>query len=210
MAPEFGQKEETKTVKISTKTHVMPSKKLGRRECQLVTFDLPYLAFYYNQKLLFYRGSDFGDMVGKLKDGLGVVLEDFYQLAGKLGKDEEGVFRVEFDDDMEGVEVVEAFAEGIEVADLTVEEGTVALKELIPYNGILNLEGQRSPLLAIQVIFDSRDSYFASIFILLLDRYSHSCFRFQQFHLGGSVFIFLLLVWPLLLIWLFFWKMSWI
>jgi hypothetical protein len=39
---EFGQgNQETKRVKITGKTHVMPSKKLGSRECQLVTFDLP-------------------------------------------------------------------------------------------------------------------------------------------------------------------------
>lgn len=152
MAAEFGQEEETRTVRISSKTHVMPRKKLGRRECQLVTFDLPYVAFYYNQKLLFYRGiSDFEDMVGKLKDGLGVVLEEFYQLAGRLAKDEEGVFRVDYDDEMDGVEVMEATAEGIEIADLTVEDGTGTLKELIPYNGILNLEGLHRPLLAVQV-----------------------------------------------------------
>jgi BAHD acyltransferase len=153
MAAEVGHKEEAKSsVKITAKTHVMPIKKLGRRECQLVTFDLPYLAFYYNQKLLFYRGSDFEAIVGKLKDGLALVLEDFYQLAGRLGKDEEGVFRVEYDDDMDGVEVAEAVAEGIEIADLTVHEGSTTLKELIPYNEVLNLEGLRRPLLALQVI----------------------------------------------------------
>ncbi|KAF5451197.1 hypothetical protein F2P56_031480 [Juglans regia] len=152
MAAEFGQEGEMRTVRISSKTHVMPRMKLGRRECQLVTFDLPYIAFYYNQKLLFYRGiSDFEDIVGKLKDGLGVVLEDFYQLAGRLGKDEEGVFRVEYDDEMDGVEVMEATAEGIEIADLTVEDGTGTLEELIPYNGILNLEGLHRPLLAVQL-----------------------------------------------------------
>lgn len=151
MAAEVGKKCETKNVKITTKSHVMPNKKIGRRECQLVTFDLPYLAFYYNQKLLFYKGNDFGDMVGKLKDGLGLVLEEFYQLAGRLGKDEEGVFKVEFDDEMDGVEVVEAIAEGIEIADLMVEEGASTLKELTPYNEVLNLEGLHRPLLSVQL-----------------------------------------------------------
>ncbi|GAV76288.1 Transferase domain-containing protein [Cephalotus follicularis] len=138
-------------VKITGKNHVKPSKKIGRRECQLVTFDLPYLAFYYNQKLMFYKGGNFEDMVGKLKDGLEVVLEEFYQLAGKLGKDEEGVFRVDYDDEMEGVEVAEAISEEIGIDDLAVEEGTSTLKALIPYNGILNLEGLHRPLLAIQL-----------------------------------------------------------
>lgn len=155
MAPEVAKEEEKRAgVKILSKAHVKPRKTIGRGECQLVTFDLPYIAFYYNQKLLIYKGgeADFEGTVERLKDGLGVVLEEFYQLAGKLGKDEEGVFRVEYDDDMDGVEVVAAKAEGIEVADLAVEEGTDKLKELVPYSGILNVEGLRRPLLAVQVM----------------------------------------------------------
>jgi len=142
-------------VKITGKCRVKPNKKLGRSECQLVTFDLPYIAFQYNQKLMVYKGDEYEyeDRVGKLKDGLGVVLEDFYQLAGKLAKDEDWVFRVEYDDDMEGVEVLEAKAEWISVEDLTVEEGTSTLKELIPYSGILNSEGLHRPLLSVQVAF---------------------------------------------------------
>lgn len=142
-------------VKSLTKTHVKPRKKLGRQECRLVTFDLPYLAFYYNQKLLFYKvgngGDSFEEMVAKLKDGLEGVLEEFYQLAGRLGKDKEGVFHVEYDDDMDGVEVVEAAAEDVSVDDLANEEGTGILKDFIPYNGTLNLEGLHRPLLAIQL-----------------------------------------------------------
>ncbi|KAK9914291.1 hypothetical protein M0R45_038077 [Rubus argutus] len=139
-------------VTLAGKTHVKPSKKLGKKEhCQLVTFDLPYLAFYYNQKLLFYKGDDYDGMVKKLKEGLAVVLVEFYQLAGRLGKDEEGVFRVEYDDDVEGVEVVEAVAKEISIADLEVEEGTSSLKELIPYGLVLNLEGIHRPLLAVQL-----------------------------------------------------------
>ncbi|TXG70975.1 hypothetical protein EZV62_005910 [Acer yangbiense] len=148
-------------VKVLGKTHVKPSKIIGKRECQLVTFDLPYLAFYYNQKLLFYKldkkgENGFKEVVEKLKEGLRVVLEDFYQLSGRLGKDEEdGVFRVEYDDDddegMDGVEVVEAVADQISVEDLTDEEGTSSFKELLPYNGVLNLEGLHRPLLAVQL-----------------------------------------------------------
>ncbi|OMO89816.1 Transferase [Corchorus capsularis] len=144
MAAEVGK------VKITGKSHVKPSKVIGRKECQLVTFDLPYLAFYYNQKLLFYKGGDFEEKVEKLKDGLRVVLEEFYQMAGKLGKDEEGVFRVDYDDDMDGVEVLEATAEGISVEELAADEGTSSLKELIPFNNILNLEGLHRPLLSVQ------------------------------------------------------------
>lgn len=153
---EAMKKEETSLkVKIIGKSHVKPNKKIGTKHCQLVTFDLPYLAFYYNQKLLLY-GDNGGEMkfpetVEKLKDGLETVLEPFHQLAGRLGKDEDGIFRVEYDDDMEGVEVAEAIADDVAIADLVAEEGTATLKELIPYNGILNLEGLQKPLLAVQI-----------------------------------------------------------
>ncbi|XP_022774099.1 BAHD acyltransferase DCR-like [Durio zibethinus] len=151
MAAEAGKKEEMTKVKITSKSHVKPGKIVGRKECQLVTFDLPYLAFYYNQKLLFYKGGEFEDKVEKLKDGLSEVLEEFYQLGGKLGKDEEGVFRVDYDDDMDGVEVLEAIAEGLSVDELAADEGTSSLKDLIPYNGVLNLEGLHRPLLSVQL-----------------------------------------------------------
>ncbi|KAK4480738.1 hypothetical protein RD792_013820 [Penstemon davidsonii] len=52
---------------------------------------------------------------------------------------------------MDGVEVVTAAVEVMEVAELTAEEGTSKFKELLPYNGILNLEGLQRPLLAVQV-----------------------------------------------------------
>ncbi|CAL0328599.1 unnamed protein product [Lupinus luteus] len=154
MAEEVLKKsEESLNLKITCKSHVKPEKKIGRKECQLVTFDLPYLAFYYNQKILFYKGDgDFEGMVKKLKDGLSIVLEEFHQLAGKIEKDEEGMFKVEYDDEMEGVEVTEAvLGDEIGVEDLTVAESTEILKELIPYSGVLNLEGMHRPLLAIQL-----------------------------------------------------------
>ncbi|KAF3535518.1 hypothetical protein F2Q69_00025170 [Brassica cretica] len=154
-----------KSIKISSKTHVQPNKPiLGKQQFQLTTFDLPYLAFYYNQKFLLYKFENLLDLeeptfqnnvVEKLKDGLGSVLEDFYQLAGKLAKEEEGVFRVEYDADDEeinGVEFSVADAADVSVDDLTAEDGTAQFKELVPYNGILNLEGLRRPLLAVQVI----------------------------------------------------------
>lgn len=153
MASEIVKKEESHNVKITSKSPVKPEEKIGRKEYQLVTFDLPYLAFYYNQKLLFYKGNDFEGMVEKLKEGLSVVLKEFHQLAGKLGKDEEGVFRIEYDDDMNGVEVIEAIATEIGVEDLTVAESSAILKEFIPFNGVLNLEGMHRPLLAVQVIY---------------------------------------------------------
>ncbi|KAM1029536.1 hypothetical protein ACFX13_042749 [Malus domestica] len=77
----------------------------------------------------------------------------------KLGKEEEGVFRVEYGDEMEGVEVAEAAAEEIGIADLAVEEGTRALKDFIPYNGVLNLEGVHRPLLACSILLVAESAY---------------------------------------------------
>lgn len=153
MATQVTTEEKHLKVEIKNKTHVKPQKPLGRKECQLVTFDLPYIAFYYNQKLMIYKcGVDeFEGIVEKLKDGLRVVLEEFYQLAGKLDKDDDGVFKVVYDDDMEGVEVISAAADDTAISDLLDEEGTIKLRELIPYNDVLNLEGLHRPLLSIQV-----------------------------------------------------------
>ncbi|XVF53559.1 hypothetical protein PTKIN_Ptkin05aG0108500 [Pterospermum kingtungense] len=148
---EAGKKEEIAKVKITNKSHVKPGKIIERKECQLVTFDLPYLVFYYNQTLLFYKGGEFEGKVEKLKDGLRVVLEEFYHLGGKLRKDEEGVFRVDYDDDTDGVEVLEAVVEGISIHELADDEGTSSLKDLIPYKHVLNLEGLHGPLLSVQV-----------------------------------------------------------
>ncbi|GAB2265172.1 hypothetical protein Dimus_000237 [Dionaea muscipula] len=154
MAGELEKKQEQEAlkVKVTNKTNVQPRKKIGRRECQLVTFDLPYLAFYYNQKLLFYKGGKYEEMVVKLKDGLSSVLEEFYPLAGKLGKDDDGVLKVEYDDDMDGVEVVEAIVDDqVSVDDLVAQDDMSLLKGLLPYNEILNLEGLHRPLLAVQL-----------------------------------------------------------
>lgn len=52
-------------VKVLNKSYVKPKDAIGRKECQLVTYDLPYLAFRYTQKLLIYKGDDFEGMVDK-------------------------------------------------------------------------------------------------------------------------------------------------
>ncbi|RZC57298.1 hypothetical protein C5167_004598 [Papaver somniferum] len=150
--------DETIRVKLIKKTNVYPSsKKLGKQECPLVTFDLPYVTFYYNQKLLLYKSSGadgddfkFEETVEKLKEGLAFILEDFFPLAGKLEKDEEGVLKVVCEEECVGVEVVEAVAEGIDVAELAEAESSSILHEIVPYHGVMNLEGLHRPLLAIQ------------------------------------------------------------
>lgn len=152
MAVENGMPEENKaeTVKVNNKTMVFPEKKPEKPTCPLNTFDLPYITFYYNQKLMLYKGGEFEEIVGRLKPGLGKVLECFYPLAGKLRQDEEGVLVVDCETPA-GAEVVEASAEGVAVEDLAEGEATWLLQELVPYTGVMNLEGLQRPLLAVQV-----------------------------------------------------------
>ncbi|XP_042510062.1 BAHD acyltransferase DCR-like [Macadamia integrifolia] len=154
MAIENGSKKADKMVKVTKKDMVLPSKDLGRRECPLVTFDLPYVTFYYNQKLLLYKGNssidDWEEMVGNMKEALGEILVDFYPLAGRLEKDKEGVLRVVCDVKNVGVEVVEAVVDGVGIDELGEDESSFLLQEIVPYTGVLNLEGFRRPLLAVQ------------------------------------------------------------
>ncbi|KAF3335750.1 BAHD acyltransferase DCR [Carex littledalei] len=148
------------TVKVTGTTTVQPSKKPELATCPLATFDLPYITFYYNQKLLLYKTTpeqQFTDIVSKLKDGLAEALGYFYPLAGRLSQDDEKALYVKCDGDEgfeAGVEVLEAAAEGVEVAELAAEgnqaEKEKIMQELIPYTGVMNLEGFNRPLLAIQ------------------------------------------------------------
>lgn len=148
-----------KAVVTVTKTsRVLPSKlpEGSTTPVQLVTFDLPYITFYYNQKLLVYKSSSedacsFEEAVERLKAGLAAALEHFYQLAGRLGKDEEGVLRVECEgENLIGVEVVEAAAEGVAVDDLAQGDAPEYMQEIVPNTGVMNLEGLERPLLAVQ------------------------------------------------------------
>lgn len=146
-----GEDKAGVAVKVTGKSRVLPtSKQLDQKECPLVTFDLPYITFYYNQKLLVYKGGEYEERVEKLKAGLAAALEHFYPLAGKLGKDEEGVLRVECDGEgVLGAEVLEAVAESVEVAELADGDAPSFLQELVPYSGVMNLEGLHRPLLAV-------------------------------------------------------------
>lgn len=151
-------------VNFLSKAYVKPKKSVGRKVCQLITFDLPYLSIQYTQKIIIYRGVDFENMVEKLKDGLSVVLQDFYQLAGNLGRDEDGVVRVEYDDDSNGVEVAVASMEAREVAELMTAESANDLIDLVPLNGVYNLEGFHRPLLAIQVLLIACELVYVLVF----------------------------------------------
>jgi BAHD acyltransferase len=149
MAVENGS-ESSPAVTVTGKKSVAPAK----NRCTLATFDLPYITFYYNQKLLLYRAPDgfFPDAVARMTAALAEALRVFYPLAGRIRQEANGALIVEGD---EGAEVVEAEAQGVSVDDLAGgacdEESERIMQDLVPYTGVMNLEGLRRPLLAVQV-----------------------------------------------------------
>uniref|UniRef100_A0A0A9AIH1 BAHD acyltransferase DCR n=1 Tax=Arundo donax TaxID=35708 RepID=A0A0A9AIH1_ARUDO len=126
----------------------------AKNRCTLATFDLPYITFYYNQKLLLYRtpAADFPDAVARMTAALADALRVFYPLAGRIRQDADGALAVEGD---EGAEVFEAEAEAVSVDDLAGGdcggEAEKVMQHLVPYTGVMNLEGLRRPLLAVQL-----------------------------------------------------------
>ncbi|KAG6503760.1 BAHD acyltransferase DCR-like [Zingiber officinale] len=140
-------------VTVANKVMVLPRKAPEKGRCWLATFDLPYITFYYNQKLMLYKlpPAEFGEVVERLKQGLAVALEYYYPLAGRLRQDEEKVLFVECEGEgLVGAEVVEAAAEGVSAVDLAEGENAELLQKLVPYTGVMNLEGLHRPLLAVQ------------------------------------------------------------
>jgi BAHD acyltransferase len=150
MAMENGGSESSPAVTVTGNRSVAPAK----NRCTLATFDLPYITFYYNQKLLLYRAPDgsFPDAVERMTAALAEALRVFYPLAGRIRQGADGALAVEGD---EGAEVVEAEAQGVSVDDLAGgacgEEAERVMQDLVPYTGVMNLEGLRRPLLAVQV-----------------------------------------------------------
>lgn len=81
------------------------------------------------------------------------ALRVFYPLAGHIRQDANGALAMEGDEE---AEAVEAEAHGVSVDDLTrgdcSDEAEKVLQSRVPYTGVMNLEGLRRPLLAVQVI----------------------------------------------------------
>ncbi|WVZ91629.1 hypothetical protein U9M48_037775 [Paspalum notatum var. saurae] len=149
-AVENGGGAASTAVTVTGSRTVAPSK----NRCALATFDLPYITFYYNQKLLLYRaaGPDFPfpDAVARMTAALADALRVFSPLAGRIRQDPaDGALAIEGD---EGAEVMEAEAEGVAVDDLVGAGGDdEVMQSLVPYTGVMNLEGLRRPLLAVQL-----------------------------------------------------------
>uniref|UniRef100_A0A0E0IFW0 BAHD acyltransferase DCR n=1 Tax=Oryza nivara TaxID=4536 RepID=A0A0E0IFW0_ORYNI len=126
-------------------------------KCVLATFDLPYITFYYNQKLLLYRlpngASDFPDAVARMSASLSDALAYFYPLAGRIRQDDhDGSLSIH---GQHGAEVIEASADHVSVDQLAgeecSEEAEKVMQLLVPYTGVMNLEGLNRPLLAVQL-----------------------------------------------------------
>ncbi|KAF3793595.1 BAHD acyltransferase [Nymphaea thermarum] len=131
---------------------VVPAVKAAKETCPLLTFDLPYVTFYYNQKVLLYKvGAEEGEFekaVETLEKSLAEVLGYFYPLAGKLVQDEEGVLEVDCND--RGAEFVVAAAEDVHLSELAASDASPLLQDVVPYAGVQNHEGRELPLLAVQ------------------------------------------------------------
>ncbi|GJN15422.1 hypothetical protein PR202_gb02336 [Eleusine coracana subsp. coracana] len=144
---ENGSRGRESVVTVTGSRTVAPAK----NRCTLATFDLPYITFYYNQKLLLYRSSSadsFPDAVARMTASLADALRVFFPLAGRIRQDADGALSVEGD---EGAEVFEAEALGVSVDDLAGGDcGENIMQDLVPYTGVMNLEGLRRPLLAVQ------------------------------------------------------------
>uniref|UniRef100_A0A0D9XAY6 BAHD acyltransferase DCR n=1 Tax=Leersia perrieri TaxID=77586 RepID=A0A0D9XAY6_9ORYZ len=149
-----GASSPAAAVTVTATRSVAPS----AAKCVLATFDLPYITFYYNQKLLLYRlpngASDFPDAVARISGSLSDALAYFYPLAGRIRQDDKdgGSFSIE---GQQGAEVIEASADHVSVDELAGEEcsdeAQKVLQLLVPYTGVMNLEGLHRPLLAVQV-----------------------------------------------------------
>ncbi|XP_031484283.1 BAHD acyltransferase DCR [Nymphaea colorata] len=135
------------------KSMVVPAVKAAKETCPLLTFDLPYVTFYYNQKVLLYKvGAEEGEFekaVESLEKSLAEVLGYFYPLAGKLVQDEEGVLQVDCND--RGAEFVVSAAEDVHLSELAASDASPLLQDIVPYAGVQNHEGRELPLLAVQV-----------------------------------------------------------
>jgi BAHD acyltransferase len=97
MAMENGGSESSPAVTVTGNKSVAPAK---NRCTLLATFDLPYITFYYNQKLLLYRAPD---AVARMTAALAEALRVFYPLAGRIRQEADGALVVQGD---EGAEVV--------------------------------------------------------------------------------------------------------
>lgn len=87
---------------------ILPAKPTNRHPLYLSSLDLFWRDIHYNLRLLFYRipSDEYAHFVAKLKESLSAVLVQFFPLAGRLAKGEDGRFVIDCND--AGVEFVQA------------------------------------------------------------------------------------------------------
>ncbi|GLJ42129.1 hypothetical protein SUGI_0872390 [Cryptomeria japonica] len=135
---------------VLEKTCVLPSRPSERKYCDLITFDLPYVTFHYNQKVIIYPSPSkgFASMVEALKKSLSEALAYFYPLAGRLCM-EDGILMVDCND--AGVDFIQASWNAVAVGDLVGPDSTPLMEDIVPFNDTLNLNGFFLPMVAVQV-----------------------------------------------------------
>lgn len=177
-------------ITVLKKSCVCPVQPSDQKYCDLTTFDLPYVTFHYNQKILLYPSPSqgFASMVESLKKGLSEALVHFYPLAGRLCLDEEGILKVDCND--AGVDFIEASSDAV-LDDLKDSDSSADLMlGLIPYVHTLNSDGFFLPMVGVQVT-KLIDGIVIGIAInhLIVDGYStwHFMSSWAEFCRGSSV-----------------------
>jgi len=133
------------------KSCVYPAQPSDQKYCDLITFDLPYVNFQYNQKILLYPSPSQGfvSVVESLEKSLSEALVHFYPLAGRLCLDEDGILKVDCND--AGVDFIEASSH-VGLADLTdCDSSAHVMQDLVPYVDTLNADGFFLPMVGVQV-----------------------------------------------------------
>ncbi|KAH9324617.1 hypothetical protein KI387_004795 [Taxus chinensis] len=157
---------------VHEKSSVLPARPSENKYCDLITFDLPYVTFHYNQKVILYPSPSkgFASMVEALKKSLSEALAYFYPLAGRLCL-EDGILKVDCND--AGVDFIQASWSTMAVGDLAGPDSSPMMKDIVPFNDTLNLDGFFLPMVAVQAT-ELKDGVALGIAFnhLILDGYS--------------------------------------
>jgi BAHD acyltransferase len=141
---------------VQQKCCVYPARPSDQRYCELTTFDLPYVTFFYNQKIILYPSPDqgFASAVESLKKSLSEALVHFYPLAGRLCLDEDGILKVDCND--AGVDFIEASSDVVGLSNLIdCDSSSKVMQYLVPYIDTLNVDGFFLPMVGVQVRYNA-------------------------------------------------------
>lgn len=159
---------------VEQKCCVYPARPSDQKYCDLTTFDLSFVTFHYNQKIILYPSpaQGFASAVESLKKSLSEALVHFYPLAGRLCLDDDGILKVHCDN--AGVDFIEASSDVVGVATLMdCDSSSEVMQQLVPYVDNLNVDGFFLPLVGVQVT-KLRDGVAVGIAVnhLIVDGYS--------------------------------------